>query len=206
MPGYFISLEGIDGSGKTTQAKLLKNRIEMFDFEVLLTREPGGVKGAEDIRSLLVRGSKDRWSVFTEILLFFAARRHHLERCILPALEKDKIVLCDRFTDSTRVYQGFRDENIGSLIDKIHKLVIGLEPNLTIIIDTNPKKSLARGLERNTNEDRFEMRGLKFQQNVQEKYLSLAKLASRYRIVNGNQGKNAVHEEIWKIVSSELQL
>ena len=106
MSGKFITLEGIDGSGKTTQGFFLKNKLEEFGKDVLFTREPGGVKGAEEIRKLLVQGEKDRWSNITEILLFFASRRHHLEKVLLPAINKGKVVICDRFTDSTIIYQG----------------------------------------------------------------------------------------------------
>ena len=101
--GYFISFEGIDGSGKSTQIQRLANFLKTLDFDVITTREPGGSKGGEEIRNLLLQGNVDRWSAETEILLFTAARRDHLERIILPALEEGKIVICDRFTDSTRM-------------------------------------------------------------------------------------------------------
>ena len=106
MSGKFITLEGIDGSGKTTQGIFLKNKLEELGQDVLFTREPGGAKGAEEIRNLLVQGEKDRWSNITEILLFFASRRHHLEKVLLPAINNGKVVICDRFTDSTIIYQG----------------------------------------------------------------------------------------------------
>ena len=104
--GLFISFEGIDGSGKSTQARLLADHLRGEGREVVLTREPGGSPGAEEIRALVLQGDPDRWSAHTEILLFTAARRDHLERTILPALEAGKVVICDRFADSTRMYQG----------------------------------------------------------------------------------------------------
>ena len=108
LSGKFISFEGIDGCGKSTQAKILSEELISCGHKILLTREPGGSDGAEEIRNLLLTGNTDRWSAETEILLFTAARRDHLERTILPALENGLAVLCDRFSDSTRVYQGVR--------------------------------------------------------------------------------------------------
>ena len=173
MSGYFITLEGIDGSGKTTQAILLEKKLKELGKNVILTREPGGVKGAEEIRKLLVQGDKDRWSSITETLLFFAARRHHLEKCILPAIKSGAIVICDRFTDSTMVYQGGKNSSLINLINELSDLVVGIEPDLTLIIDIDPQKSLNRGLKRVSKENRFEMFGLKFQINAKLKYKTL---------------------------------
>ena len=206
MSGYFITLEGIDGSGKTTQANMLKKKLISLGRKVILTREPGGVRGAEEIRDLLVQGSTDRWSSITETLLFFAARRHHLEQRIFPALESGTIVVCDRFSDSTMVYQGGEDPKTQELIGNLSKLAIGLEPNITLIIDVDPVKSLNRGLERKSIESRFEMFGLEFQKKAKLKYQSLAKSVARCHLIDGNNTVEKTHQLIWKIISNSLNL
>ena len=206
MSGYFITLEGIDGSGKTTQADMLEKKLKSLGKKVILTREPGGVGGAEEIRALLVQGSTDRWSSITETLLFFAARRHHLEQRILPALESGTIVICDRFSDSTMVYQGGENLKIQELIANLGKLAIGLEPNLTLIIDVDPVKSLNRGLERKSIESRFEMFGLEFQKKAKLKYQSLAKSLARCHLIDGNDTVEKTHQLVWNIVANSLDL
>ncbi len=137
-PGRFITFEGIDGSGKSTQARLLAERLSEAHTDVVLTREPGGSAGAEEIRRLLVDGDPDRWSPQTEILLFTAARRDHLEKPIRPALEAGRTVICDRFADSTRVYQGAARADLRELVDRLHEMTIGREPDLTFMIDIDP--------------------------------------------------------------------
>ena len=206
MSGRFITLEGIDGSGKTTQGILLKNKLEEIGKDVLFTREPGGVKGAEEIRNLLVQGEKDRWSNITEILLFFASRRHHLEKVLLPAINKGKVVICDRFTDSTIIYQGRENIHLIKMIIELNKSVIGIVPDLTLIIDIDPIKSLNRGLSRKSDEMRFETFGLEFQTNARNGYISLAKTEKRYQLIDGNNSKDKVHQMIWNKVSEFLSL
>ena len=183
-PGRFISLEGIDGSGKSTQARRLAEALRARGHEVVLTREPGGSEGAEAIRALLLTGEAARWSARTEVLLFTAARSDHLERTIEPALARGATVICDRFADSTRVYQGaarsqdprpsapparreravLRGAMSGTagtaeggvamatggraLVDAIHAAAIGREPDLTLILDMDPRAALARSLRR----------------------------------------------------------
>ena len=205
MSGYFITLEGIDGSGKTTQANLLEKKLKSLGKKVLLTREPGGVKGAEEIRNLLVKGNLDRWSQVTETLLFFAARRHHLEKCILPALNAGKIVICDRFTDSTLVYQGRNDWALINLIKKLHESAICIEPDLTLVINADPQKSLKRGLKRASKETRFEMFGLEFQKEAKLRYEALAKKMDRCHIVDGEHSIQVTHQLLWKIVKDFLR-
>lgn len=173
--GMFISLEGIDGAGKSTQLRMLAEHLGTQGHEVVQTREPGGAAGAEDIRRLLVEGEPDRWSPETEILLFTAARRDHLERTIRPALADGKIVLTDRFADSTRIYQGATRGDLRALVDDIHARVIGAEPDLTLILDMDPSEALSRGLARKSGEDRFEDFGLAFQEKLRAGFLSLAK-------------------------------
>ncbi len=206
MSGKFITLEGIDGSGKTTQGIFLKNKLEEFGRDVIFTREPGGVKGAEEIRNLLVQGEKDRWSNITEILLFFASRRHHLEKVLLPAINKGKVVICDRFTDSTIIYQGRENIHLIKMIIELNKSVIGIVPDLTLIIDIDPTKSLSRGLSRKSDEMRFERFGLEFQTTARNGYISLAKTEKRYQLIDGNNSKDKVHQMIWNKVSKFLSL
>ena len=206
MSGKFITLEGIDGSGKTTQGIFLKNKLEELGQDVLFTREPGGAKGAEEIRNLLVQGEKDRWSNITEILLFFASRRHHLEKVLLPAINKGKVVICDRFTDSTIIYQGRENIHLKKMIIELNKSVIGIVPDLTLIIDIDPTKSLNRGLSRKSDEMRFETFGLEFQTNARNGYISLAKTEKRYQLIDGNNSKDKVHQMIWNKVSEFLSL
>lgn len=140
----FISLEGIDGSGKSTQAHLLADHLRAAGREVVLTREPGGSPGAEEIRRLLVEGRGERWSPESELLLFNAARRDHLERTIRPALARGAVVVSDRFVDSSRVYQGAARGDLRALVDALHALVIGVEPDLTLVIDLDPAEAVAR--------------------------------------------------------------
>ena len=206
MSGKFITLEGIDGSGKTTQGIFLKNKLEEFGKDVLFTREPGGVKGAEEIRNLLVQGEKDRWSNITEILLFFASRRHHFEKVLLPAINKGKVVICDRFTDSTIIYQGRENIHLKKMIIELNKSVIGIVPDLTLIIDIDPNTSLNRGLSRKSDEMRFERFGLEFQTTARNGYISLAKTEKRYQLIDGNNSKDKVHQMIWNKVSKFLSL
>jgi dTMP kinase len=146
--GLFVSFEGIDGSGKSTQARLLAETLRSLGREVVLTREPGGSPGAEEIRRLVLTGDRARWSPETEILLFTAARRDHLERTIRPALERGAVVITDRFADSTRLYQGTTRGDLRALVDRLHEMMIGVEPDLTFVIDMDPAKALARSLHR----------------------------------------------------------
>jgi len=174
MAGRFITFEGIDGSGKSTQSRRFAELLTARGDEIILTREPGGSTGAEEIRNLVLTGETDRWSAETEILLFTAARRDHMEKTISPALAAGKTVVCDRFADSTRVYQGATRGDLRSKVDALHDLMIGREPDLTFIIDMDPKVALARGLARGSGEDRFEDFGLAFQETLRHGFLTLA--------------------------------
>ncbi len=203
--GFFLTLEGIDGSGKSTQARLLSEALVARGREVLLTREPGGSTGAEDIRSLLVQGDPGRWSPETEILLFTAARRDHLERTVTPALLAGKVVISDRFADSTRVYQGATRGDLRSTVDDLHALMIKREPDLTLILDMDPDISLQRGLARGSGEDRFEDFGADFQRKLRAGFLALAnEFPERCVVINGMQDTKAVAADILKVVQSNL--
>jgi dTMP kinase len=203
--GYFISFEGIDGSGKSTQIKKLARFLESLDFDVIITREPGGSVGGEEIRNLLLQGQVDRWSAETEILLFTAARRDHLERIILPAIDDGKIVLCDRFTDSTRMYQGLRGPNLRNLVDMLDEKVINCDPDLTIIIDIDPEISFKRAKSRKTAEERFEDFGVELQMNMRKGFIELAKeFSNRIEVVNGQQSVDRLAQHICSLVKAKL--
>ena len=203
--GYFISFEGIDGSGKSTQIKKLARFLETLDFDVIITREPGGSVGGEEIRNLLLQGQVDRWSAETEILLFTAARRDHLERIILPAIDDGKIVLCDRFTDSTRMYQGMRGPNLRNLVDMLNEKVINRDPDLTIIIDIDPEISLKRAKSRKTAEERFEDFGVELQMKMRKGFIELAKeFSNRIELVNGQQSVDRLAQDICSLVQAKL--
>ena len=203
--GYFISFEGIDGSGKSTQIQKLAEFLEARDFDIVITREPGGSTGGEEIRSLLLQGNVDRWSAETEILLFTAARRDHLERIILPALEEGKIVICDRFTDSTRMYQGMRGVNLRNLVDTLNEKVIKFDPDLTIVIDINPEISLKRAKSRKIVEERFEDFGGDLQMKMRKGFLELAKeFVNRIEVVNGQQSIDKLAQDICSLVKARL--
>ena len=193
IKAQFITLEGVDGSGKSTQAKLLKEALEAEGHSVLLTSEPGGSPGAEEIRSLVLEGEPDRWSAETEILLFTAARRDHLERTILPALAAGTIVICDRFVDSTRVYQGLTRGDLRDVVDKLHALMIGREADLTLLFDMDPKLGLARAKARQTTEERFEDMGLEMQLAMRQGFLALAKGApERFAVIDAGRDIEAI--------------
>lgn len=193
----FISFEGIDGSGKSTQARRLADDLRVLDHEVTLTREPGGSAGAEEIRRLLVEGGSERWSPETELLLFTAARRDHLERTIRPALARGATVITDRFADSTRVYQGAARADLRPIVDQLHQLMIAIEPDLTFVIDIDPEISLRRGHARNTVEDRFEGMGLDFQIRLRAGFRALAEEApARVRLIDGSGSPDDVARRI----------
>ena len=201
LNGKFISFEGIDGCGKSTQAKILSDELTTHGKKVLLTREPGGSKGAEEIRNLLLTGETDRWSAETEILLFTAARRDHLERTILPALEIGSTVICDRFSDSTRVYQGVTRGDLRDVVDQLDKTMIPRQPDITVLVDLDPKIGLARALRRSDNEARFEDFGLEMQIKLREGFLTLAnEFPKRFIVVDGNRNESEVACDISKLL------
>ena len=203
--GFFITFEGIDGSGKSTQIQKLAKFLEDHGFNIIMTREPGGSVGGEEIRNLLLQGEVDRWSAETEILLFTAARRDHLERVILPALQDGKIVICDRFTDSTRMYQGMRGPKLRVLVDNLTEEVINCDPDLTIIIDIDPEISLRRAKSRETAEERFEDFGVDLQKKMRKGFIDLSKeFNSRIKVVNGQQSVDDLAKEIFSLVKARL--
>lgn len=203
--GLFISFEGIDGSGKSTQVTRLAEHLRGLGRDVVVTREPGGSEGAEEIRALVLQGDPDRWSAETEILLFTAARRDHLERLIRPALAAGSIVICDRFADSTRMYQGLSRGDLRSTVDKLHELMIEVEPDLTLLIDMDPFEGLKRAKGRQGTEERFEDFGAELQAAMREGFLALSQeFKGRFKVIDGGQDIAAVAADIRNAVEQTL--
>ncbi|WP_368184351.1 dTMP kinase [Aestuariibius sp. HNIBRBA575] len=198
MASLFITFEGIDGSGKSTQARMLADRLKADGQDTLLTREPGGSPGAEEIRQLVLTGEPDRWSVETEMLLFNAARRDHIEKTVDPALADGKVVICDRFVDSSRIYQGTTRGDLRAKVDALHDLMIGREPDVTFIIDMDPELGLKRGLARVGAEQRFEDFGVDLQETARHGFLNIAhQFPERCIVIEGNRTPDEVAAEIY---------
>lgn len=203
--GLFLTFEGIDGSGKSSQCKRLAEALRRAGYDVVLTREPGGSEGAEDIRRLVLEGDPAKWSAETEILLFTAARRDHMERTILPALAAGKVVICDRFADSTRMYQGMSRGDLRATVDQLHNLMIGREPDLTLLIDMDPATGLSRAKGRQGTEERFEDFGLGLQEKMRAGFLALAaEFPDRFRTVDGAQDIDVVAADVFQLAKAAL--
>ena len=202
----FITFEGGEGSGKSTQIRILKKRLSKNKKKIILTREPGGTKEAERIRELLVRGKSSKWSGTTEVLLMSTARKDHVDKVILPNLKKGNWVLCDRFIDSTLAYQGY-GRNVGEvLIKQLNKsLINNLKPNLTFLFDIDPKIGLRRSKKRINNELRYENMPLTYHRKIRNAYIDIAKKnKKRIKIIDGSLDKNTISEIIWSIIQKEL--
>jgi dTMP kinase len=204
--GLFITFEGIDGSGKSTQAKLLAKTLRLQGHDVLLTREPGGSEGAEQLRALVLEGDPNRWSAETEILLFTAARRDHMETLILPALAKGQIVISDRFADSTRMYQGLSRGDLRGMVDTLTALMIQQEPDLTLLIDMDPNIGHSRAKARATKEERFEDFGVSFQSQMRAGFIKLAEeFSDRIHLIDGNKDINSVQAVVYDLVKGAFK-
>ena len=204
--GIFISLEGGEGSGKSTQIQRLQRWLsDSYPARnIITTREPGGVSSAEDIRNLLVQGATDRLKPKTDALLMLASRVEHVERLILPELQKDAIILCDRFSDSSFVYQTITGGYTEQELRDLHLLSIGdLVPHKTFLMDLPAEDGLARANQRPSQaEARFEAKGLAYHKKVRDRYLALAKEApSRFMIIDALQ----TEDEIFAILQDEVQ-
>jgi len=196
MRGFFITFEGIDGCGKSTQIDLLTKHFTKQKKPVVKTEEPGGTAGSNEIRKILLRENNFQWSVETEALLFMASRIDHVEKVIKPSIEDNKIVICDRFMDSTLVYQGMRSPKAKQLSLTLFEL-IEINPDITFLIDMEPEIALNRALSRATEEDRFEKYGINFQHELRKNFLDIAyKHSNRIKIINGNQSPEDVAAQI----------
>ena len=193
-PGRFLTFEGGEGAGKSTQIKLLAQSLRDRGIDVITTREPGGSEEAENIRALLVTGEPGRWDPISETLLLYAARRDHWLRLIQPALDEGKWVLCDRFADSTRVYQGIGKGVDEELIEELHYLSLGnVEPDLTLLLDLPAETGLSRTRVREdetaSGETRFEMMALDFHRSLRAGFASLAhRHPDRFATIDATQG------------------
>lgn len=205
--GRFITLEGGEGAGKSTQLKRLGERLRLAGLEVVATREPGGSPGAEAIRELVLNGAADRWSAVTETLLMYAARRDHIERVIEPALGRGAWVVCDRFADSTRAYQGAGGGTDAALIAALEAQVLGeTRPDLTLIFDIPPEIGLERAQARG-GEMRFESKGLAFHQRLREGFLAIARTEpERCALIDATGAMDAVEAAVWTAVQDRLNV
>ena len=202
----FITFEGGEGTGKSTQVGRLVERLSALGLDVLRTREPGGSKGAEAIRELVVSGAADRWSARTELLLMFAARSDHLEQTILPALKAGRWVVCDRFADSSRVYQGVGGGVDTALIETLDRAVVGADqPDLTLVFDLPEAIGLERALARGAAETRFESKGTAFHSRLRDGFASVAdRHPDRCRVIDAGGTPDAVADRVWAAVQPVL--
>ena len=206
--GLFITFEGGEGCGKTTQIQNLTNRIKsVVSTPFVVTREPGGAPSAELIRGLLVNGDAEKWRPATEGLLMSAARHEHVEQIIRPALAQNKLVMSDRFVDSTIVYQGIVAGVARNDIDAMNHIACGdIYPDITIILDIDSQIGLARAKSRGAGEDRFEAKGLAYHEKVRAGFLDIAADdPSRCVVINANRTPDDIAEDIWQVVRPHLQ-
>ena len=209
MTGYFISFEGGEGSGKTTQMKKLVAWLEAHGLaeRTLVTREPGGTPSAEAVRDLLVKGAADRWLPATEAMLMSASRHEHVEYVLRPALADENIILCDRYNDSTRIYQGVVGGVPHHAIEALNRLACGdLEPDLTILLDMDVTTGLQRAGHRDTTENLFESKGMAFHQRVRSGFLDLAAGApTRFAVIDAERDADTIHKDIANLVEARLK-
>lgn len=214
--GFFISFEGGEGAGKTTQIKRLKDWLESSGHAVILTREPGGTPEAEKIRDLLVKRDGGNWDGLTELLLFFAARRHHVETLIKPAMAEGKVVICDRFADSTEAYQCFGHGVSTDIYAQIKTIVLGdFAPNLTFLLDVPVNIGLKRSKRVNDSttvlsdaevEDRFERLDVSFHEKLRQGFLTIAaRETNRFKVIDALQSLDEITTCIENAVNDRLQ-
>lgn len=202
--GVFITMEGGEGAGKSTQIKQLMQWLTEKGKDVLVTREPGGSKHAEAIRALVVEGATDKWLPISELLLYLAARYDHVERLIKPALAEGKYVICDRFMDSTLAYQGAGHGLDTELIGTLHRLVTPLEPDVTFILDIPVEQGLARAKARAGGEDRYERLSTAFHERVRQGFLAIAKNApKRCVVIDAAQPIESIAADIRKVIGEQ---
>lgn len=210
--GLFITFEGGDGGGKSTQARRLRDYLVAAGRDVVLTREPGGTPEAEKVRSLIVNRDGGDWSPAAEMFLLFAARAMHVRDLIAPALAAGKVVICDRFTDSTRAYQGYAGGLALETVEAVKYVAIGdLEPDVTFILDLPAEVGLARSNRRladsGTGEDRFEGKALAFHEKLRQGYLSIAAAnPDRCRVIDARPDMDTVFAHICEVISDRCRV
>lgn len=206
--GKLLTLEGGEGAGKSTQARLLAEWLGQKGISVALTREPGGTPSAEDIRNLLVTGAVGRWDSLTETLLHYAARREHMARFVLPALDAGQWIICDRFIDSTTAYQGYGQGIDLGIIAALRKTVLGaFTPDLTLILDVSPETRRARTAARPGNEDRYERMNEAFHDRVRAGFHAIAAAEpERCAVIAADQEIEAVSAAIKAVIAEKLAI
>jgi dTMP kinase len=205
--GRFITFEGGEGAGKSTQLKHLVGRLAGQGLDLLTTREPGGTEGAEAIRELIVHGPAERWRPLSELYLFMAARDDHLHRAILPALDRGAWVVCDRFADSSRIYQGYAGELGIELVDALQAPLLGdHRPDLTVLLDLPVEVGMARCAARGAMA-RFEAKGAAYHERVREGFLLLARQEpERFVVIDAAAEAQAVADAVWRAVADRFGL
>ena len=204
MNNLFITFEGGDGSGKSTQVNLLKYYLDNLNFETIKTREPGGTPSAEILRDLLTTGEVEKWTPMSEALLMWASRYEHLIQVIEPALNSGKNVICDRFYDSTYAYQGVA-HNLGiDKMEKLKKIIIGdIEPDITFVLDIDPKVGLKRSLDRSNQENRFESYNIDFHNKIRSAFLEIAKKnKNRCVVVDASLNEQEINNLIITVIDN----
>ena len=209
--GFFITVEGGEGTGKSTQIRLLAEYLEKKRIDVLATQEPGGTPIGLELRKMLCTGDKDKFDPVAEALLYYADRRIHVTQKILPALAEGKWVISDRFADSTMAYQyyGYDKRVKKEVLEQLYQMAVGdFYPDMTLILDIDPSIGLARSVKRNnednTGELRFEGRKLEFHNNLRNGFLEIAKTSPRYVVLNADQSIEKLHEDIVRVVEERL--
>ena len=211
MVGRFITVEGGEGTGKSTQVKLLEEYLSSKGIDVVITREPGGTEIGTELRRLLCTGDKDKFDPIAEALLYYADRRIHLQQKVWPALEKGSWVISDRFADSTMAYQyyGYNKRVPKKILEDLYNITVGdFYPDLTLILDIDPQIGLSRSMVKNSHyeeqEIRFESRKLDCHNNLRNGFLEIAKTANRYVVLNAEQSVHDLHSDIVKVVDERL--
>ena len=206
--GKFITFEGGEGTGKSTQVNLLAGALREAGIDVVTTREPGGAPGAEEIRNLLVNGAVNRWTPLSEALLNYAARSEHLDKTVYPALEKGQWVISDRFADSTMAYQGFGHGIERDTLNKLYAAVLGeFKPALTVIFDLDLETGLKRAGARGEGEDRYERMGTEFHERLRQGFLEIARgEPDRCAVVDASKTIDDAAAGIREIVADRLKV
>ena len=203
--GLFITFEGGEGSGKSTQIRLLYKYLEENNYPVILTREPGGTQIGEQLRTILLQGNIDKMNAITEALIFLSARSDNWDKVIKPALDNNKIIICDRFQDSTIVYQGICNNIDVNLLNNIYRHITNnVFPNRTYLIDIDPRIGLQRSMRQDNKDIRFEKKSIEYHKKIREAYLQIASNNDRYLIINGNLSVTEINNIIVQDINTIL--
>jgi len=201
-----ITFEGGEGSGKTTQSQILYNALKEKGFDVTKTREPGGTKFAEIIREILVQGESNKINNISELFLFAAARADHVQKVIKESLKDNKIVICDRFIDSTLAYQGYAGRLDLDLVEEVNKISIGeIYPDLTFILDIDPTQGIERALGENNKETRFEEKDIIYHKKIRDGYMKIARNnPNRCVVINGTNDIERISKKILELTLNKI--